>query len=80
MDPAYLEAFCTWIEEDLLPKFTDAHEQIMYSLATEYDEESEEAREQGIALLKLRDKMYDRCSRERFRAWCKEKGLHLGAL
>ncbi|KAH0274340.1 beta-glucanosyltransferase gel2, partial [Aureobasidium melanogenum] len=80
LDPAYLEAFCTWIEEDLLPKFADAHEQIMYSLATEYEEDSQEAREQGIALLKLRDKMYDRCSRKRFRAWCKENGLHLRAL
>ncbi|KAK6001900.1 hypothetical protein QM012_002390 [Aureobasidium pullulans] len=80
LNPAYLEAFCDWIQEDLLPKFTDTHDQITYSLSTQYDEDSEEAREQGIALLKLREKMYDRCSRKRFRAWCKEKDIHLGAL
>ncbi|KAG9909171.1 beta-glucanosyltransferase gel2, partial [Aureobasidium melanogenum] len=80
LSPAYLEAFCTWIEEDLLPKFTDANEQIRYALATDLDEQDPRAWKRGADLLRLRQKMWDRCSRTRFNAWCKEKGIKLGQL
>lgn len=80
LDQAYLETFCTWIEEDLLPKFTDANDQINYALATELDEEDPKAWKRGVDLIKLRQRMWDRCSRTRFNAWCKEKGINLGRL
>ncbi|KAG9599945.1 beta-glucanosyltransferase gel2, partial [Aureobasidium melanogenum] len=80
LSPAYLEAFCTWIEEDLLPKFTDANEQIRYALATELDEQDSRAWKRGADLMRLRQKMWDRCSRTRFNAWYKEKGIKLGQL
>ncbi|CAD0101313.1 unnamed protein product [Aureobasidium mustum] len=80
LSPAYLHAFCTWIEEDLLPKFTDANMQIKYALATELDEEDPKNGERACYLSMLRQKMWDRCSRTRFNAWCKEKGINMGQL
>ena len=80
LSPAYLDAFGTWIEEDLLPKFTDANMQIKYALATELDEEDPKNGERACYLSMLRQKMWDRCSRTRFNAWCKEKGINMGQL
>jgi hypothetical protein len=70
--PEYLEAFCDWIEEDLLHKFTDTNGEIRYTLANEIDDEN-----RAVKLAKLKQKMWDRCSRGVFYAWCKKEGLRL---
>ncbi|KAI5205893.1 hypothetical protein E4T38_04107 [Aureobasidium subglaciale] len=77
LTPAYLEAFCSWIHEDLLPKFADAHNEIMYELAKDLDDDDPKAHRRGSDLFKLRKKMWDRISRARFYAWCKDKDLKL---
>lgn len=68
----YLVAFCDWIAEDLLHRFTDINREIRYALANEIDNESRAAK-----IAKLKQKMWDRCSRKGFYFWCKSKGLHL---
>ncbi|KEQ70412.1 hypothetical protein M436DRAFT_84508 [Aureobasidium namibiae CBS 147.97] len=40
LEPDYLEAFCDWIEDDLLPKFTDANQLIKHALDNEADDEN----------------------------------------
>ncbi|KAI5197331.1 hypothetical protein E4T39_07332 [Aureobasidium subglaciale] len=77
LTPVYLEAFCSWIHEDLLPKFADAHNQIIYELAKDLDDDDSKAQKRGADLFRLRQKMWGRVSRARFYAWCKEKRLRL---
>lgn len=74
-EPDYLEAFCDWIEDDLLPKFTDANKLIKHALDNEVDDEN---RRRLITTIK--QNMWNRCSRKEFRMWCKQKGIHLSAL
>ena len=40
LEPDYLEAFCEWIEVDLLPKFTNANKLIKHALDNEVDDEN----------------------------------------
>jgi len=71
----YLEAFCDWIEDDLLPKFTDANQLIKHALANEADDEN-----RSRMIITIKQNMWNRCSRKDFRMWCKEKGIRLSAL
>ncbi|KAI4718319.1 hypothetical protein E4T48_05513 [Aureobasidium sp. EXF-10727] len=81
LEKAYLEHFLAWIEEDLLPLFTDANMQIKTALATELEDEDPKAWQRAVDLMTLRQKMLDRCARKRFYSWLtKEKGLSLGVL
>jgi hypothetical protein len=63
----YLDAFCDWIMEDLLHRFTDINGGIRYALTQEIDDESRAAK-----IAKLKQKMWDRCSRREFYLWCKD--------
>lgn len=50
--PEYLQAFCGWIEEELLHKFTDANGEIRYALTNEVDDEK-----RAVRLARLKQKM-----------------------
>lgn len=50
--PEYLQAFCGWIEEELLHKFTDTNGQIRYALTNEVDDEK-----RAVRLARLKQKM-----------------------
>jgi hypothetical protein len=75
LDPDYLDAFCNWIEEYLLPKFMHANNVIKHLLANKIDEE-----ERDVLIAIVKEETWDHCSRKEFRKWCKEKNIRLNAL
>jgi hypothetical protein len=75
LEPGYLEAFCDWIEDYLLPKFTHANEQINHALNNEADDTDRTTR---ITMLKI--KAWEQCTRKEFFKWCKEKKIRLSGL
>jgi hypothetical protein len=75
LDPNYLEAFCDWIEDYLLPKFTDANGWIKHALANKADDEDRFGKIDDI-----KQNMWDCCTRKDFYKWCKEKKIRSSAL
>jgi 2-hydroxy-3-keto-5-methylthiopentenyl-1-phosphate phosphatase len=75
LNSAYLDAFCNWIEDYLLPKFIHANDAIKHILAKMIDE-----KERDAMITMMKREVRDQCSRTEFRKWCKEKDIRLSAL
>lgn len=75
LDPDYLAAFCGWIEDSLLPKFTNANRMIKDALANEVDDEDRRRK-----IIMIKDVIWGQCTRKEFRKCCKEGDINLSAL
>lgn len=77
LETAQLEAFCNWVEHDLLPLFTDARLSIAEELNVDPAADSERWKKRADFCLDLRQKMLARITRKRFYGWCEKEGLNL---
>ncbi|TIA16530.1 hypothetical protein D6C80_04509 [Aureobasidium pullulans] len=76
LETAQLEAFCNWVEHDLLPLFTDARLSIAEELNVDPAADSERWKKRADFCLDLRQKMLARITRKRFYGWCEKEGLN----
>lgn len=75
--PAYFEAFCNWIKEDLYPLFSESRQQSALELSRSTEGNATEVSKGKQKVKELQDKVLDRITRARFYAWCNTKGIEL---
>ncbi|THW44457.1 hypothetical protein D6D21_04883 [Aureobasidium pullulans] len=75
--PAYLEAFCNWIKEDLYPVFSESRQQSALELSRSTEGNAAEVSKGKQKVKELQDKVLDKITRARFYAWCNTKGIEL---